>query len=571
MTEFERPLPFGPTGPFPPWVLEEIRLREQFRRDVLLDPVFHFPFFRPCSNRVLLVADGGLDFSEGDFGLSTFVRTLLTTPGRYVRHEITLGHIAAVGGTSLMSGEPRIANRIPSFRFDDPNHFAPDRYDVVMLFGIATANSGRGTASDGKPYPADRLADPELAALTAFMNGGGGLFATGDHGALGKALSAAVPRVRNMRLWDSTSAQDEFDQVSMGGPRRNDTNRGGLFDNQSDDIPQVIVPRMYSAGFFFRVTFPHPLLCGPRGVIRVMPDHPHEGECIEPADTSLTLPSGDPEYPPAADGGTRPLPEVISTNSVPSGNVASGKTATVGQTFGGICAYDGHRAGVGRAITDATWHHFVNINQVGMVSPSAAAFDKGFLGSLQGVAHLEEIRTYHRNLAVWVTRPDRIRCMNTRLALEGLFDGKVLEAVLTTSRPRLEELTPFALKLVGAHARDALGRTATQCQSFRLVLDLVLERAIPDLVPHIDPWLPREREEDRPGADWVDGSALLDIALGAALVSLKEHVGDPNPDKADVDPDEIAEVMARGSERGVELALRSFEEEMEEARGLFHR
>ncbi|WP_210479504.1 hypothetical protein [Naasia sp. SYSU D00948] len=562
-----------PIDPLPPWALEERLLRESFRRDLLLEPGRLFPFFRPCRNRVLLVADGGLDFSEADFGLSVFVRTLLNTPGRYVRHEITLAHISDVDASRLLAAEPRIARRIPAFRFDVGDHFAPDRYDFVMLFGIATAFGPRGTAADGSEYPADRLADTELQALTAYMDGGGGLFATGDHGALGRALSGAVPRVRNMRLWSSTSAQEEFDAVSMGGPRRNDTNRGGLFNDQSDDVPQVIAPKMYAAGHFFRISYPHPLLCGPRGVIRVMPDHPHEGECVEPTDTSQNLPSGGPEYPPATDGGSRPLPEVISMSTVPSGNrggLPSGdKRPTHAQIFGGICAYDGHRAGVGRAITDATWHHFVNINLVGMVTPDAPEFDKGFLGSLSGLSHLEDIRAYFRNLAVWGTRAERIRCMNTRLALDIVFDGHVLEAVLTTSHADLAELSPFALKLVGVHARDALGRRASQCQSFRLVLDLVLQRAIPDLVPDVDPWRPDRKE--RPETTWVDGSALADIALGAALVELRRRIGDPTPDRADIDEDEVAEVMARGADRGVELALRTLEEELSEVRDRFRR
>ena len=103
----------------PPWALRERLLRQQFLRERQLEPTLFPPFFRPCRNRVLLVADGDLDFSEGDFGLSVFVRTLLDTPGRHVRHEITLAHIGAASGSQLMAAEPRIARRIPSFKFDD--------------------------------------------------------------------------------------------------------------------------------------------------------------------------------------------------------------------------------------------------------------------------------------------------------------------------------------------------------------------------------------------------------------------------------------------------------------------
>jgi hypothetical protein len=310
----------------------------------------------------------GLDFSDDNFGLATFVRSLLDMPGLYVRFVITLAHIGNPSVTAMMAGEARIARRITQFKFDDPAHFAVDMYDEVMLFGIASFFGGRGTASNGQPYPSDRLADPELRALTDFMNSGGGLFATGDHGNLGRFLGNAVPRARNMRLWQSTSAQNALDEVSMTGERRNDTNRIGSspesqFDDQSDDVPQVINPRIYSRRTgLFRYTFPHPLLCGPNGVIRVMPDHPHEGECVEPSNNSLQInefgAAQGPEYPAANDGGARPLPEIISTSSVLAGTTSSGKDPTVAHTFGGICAYDGHRAGVGRVVTDATLASF---------------------------------------------------------------------------------------------------------------------------------------------------------------------------------------------------------------------
>lgn len=552
-------------GTEPPWVLKERVRRADFREQVQLHAEIFYPFLRPCRNRVLLVADGGLDFSERDFGLAVFVRTLLDGGGWHVRHEVTLAHINNVGPSSLMDGEARVAGRIARFRFDDPDHFAPDRYDVVMLFGISTFFSGRGTDSTGNPYPNDRLADPELRLLCEYMDGGGGLFATGDHGALGKALGATVPRARNMRLWDSTHAQLAFDEVSMSGPRRNDTNRGsGDFDFQSDDVPQQVIPTMYHSGWIFRLSYPHPLLCGPHGVIRVMPDHPHEGECVTPRDTELEMPfGGSPEYPPATDpGASRPLPEVISRSTVPAGNTSSSKMSTQPQTFGGICAYDGHRAGVGRVATDATWHHFVNINLVGMQFPSAPQFDAGFLASAAGQAHLASIRAYYRNLVTWLARPERIACMNARLSFWVVFESRVLESVLSSTRTPLERISPLTLRLIGFHARDVLGRAASQCQSLRLVLDIVLYRVWPRLLPEVDPWAQPERPVRQ--SVWIDGSAMVDIALGGALVGLREAVEDPL-DVDDVDPDRVAEIMAEAGARSIELARRHLAEELEEA------
>jgi hypothetical protein len=548
--------------------LNLIHSRRNFLEQLHLKPELFWPFLRPCEVKLLIVVDG-LDFSDANFGLSTFVRSLLDMPGLYVRFKITLAHIGAASATQMLDGEPRIVRRIAPIRFDDPDHFAPGLYDEVMLFGIAVEFPGRGKASNGELYPADRLADPELRALTEFMNGGGGLFATGDHGALGRFLCHAVPRARNMRLWQSTSAQDELDEVSMGEERRNDTNRiggsaGSQFDDQSDDVPQDIQPRMYrrTTGLF-RFTFPHPLLCGPQGVIRVMPDHPHEGECLEPGDTSLQLDFGGPlgpEYPDAIGGGVRPLPEVISTSTVLSGTTSGGKRPTLAQSFGGICAYDGHRAGIGRVVTDATWHHFVNINLVGNLE--AGPMDPKRLGFLTpaGQAHLEEIKAYYRNLAVWLAPPARIFCMNTRLSWHLIWTDRVMEAVLSTTDIRLTKVQPYILKLIGQHARDVLGRFAGRCQSVRIVLDLVWQRALPDLIPDIDPWLPDppRRRQAQDDIEWFDGTPLLDISFGAALVALREAF--PHPDErvvAGIESEKLAEILAEGGRVGIELAVKS--------------
>lgn len=545
--------------------------RQKHLQDRLVTPEKFWPYWKPCNVRVLLVVDG-LDFSDDDFGLSTFIRTLLDMPGGYVRFRITLAHIGQVGAAAMMAGEPRIENRITQFKFDDPAHFTSTKYDQVWLFGIAQTFAGRGTASNNQPYPTDRLADPELRAITEFMNGGGGLFATGDHGSLGKALGHAVPRARSMRLWDSTSAQMELDEVSMKGQRRNDTNRlgssaGSQFEDQSDDTPQIVQPKIYqrTAGIF-RYSFPHPLLCGPKGMIRVMPDHPHEGECIEPApnQTNAQLDFGGPlgpEYPNATDGGARPLPEVISVSTVLSGTTSGGKDPTLTQCFGGISAYDGHRASIGRVVTDATWHHFVNINLVGdSTMPNLDPKSLGFLFSASGQEHLEQIRVYYRNLAVWLARPNLIVCMNTRIMWQLLWSARTMEAVLATTDLRLADVQPHIFWIIGKHARDVLGRYASQCQSLKLIIDLMLKPNLPlPLLLQLDPWMPdTPRRTQLEAVAWFDGEPLVNIALGAALVALREHM--PHPDErqvAELDTDRVAAILAEGARVGVERGLAS--------------
>ncbi|MGH8285673.1 MAG: hypothetical protein ACRETT_07905, partial [Steroidobacteraceae bacterium] len=129
-----------------------------------MDPDRLVWFLRPCRLRVLLVADGSVDFSRDDRGLATLIETLRTMPGSHVRFEITIAHIGDATDEAVMMGQPGIARSIKRFRFDDPAHFTPAMYDEVWLFGM--------------PYPSARLSDEELHALREFMNGGRGLFAT---------------------------------------------------------------------------------------------------------------------------------------------------------------------------------------------------------------------------------------------------------------------------------------------------------------------------------------------------------------------------------------------------------
>jgi hypothetical protein len=419
------------------------------------------------------------------------------------------------------------------------------------------------------------LSDAELQALAEFQDQEGGLFATGDHGSLGRPLCHKVARARNMRLWQSTSSNDDLDEVSMGGPRRNDTNRlgdaGSQFEDQSDDVPQPVNPRMYTArSGIFRYSWPHPLLCGPKGVIRIMPDHPHEGECVEPNDTGLTLDyTSDlgPEYPPATGGGPRPLPEIISTSTVLAGTTSSGKDPTHAQSFGGICAYDGHRAGVGRVVTDATWHHFVNINLVGDTRFAAGDPKRwGFLWSAQGQDYLEQIKAYFRNLATWLARPENLRCMRSRFLWSLVYSHRVLESVLTTRQVGLRDLHPKTLLLIGRHARDAMGLVASRCETVRLVLVLIPERWR-ELIPHIDPWVVREEMDERLRGDevpWVDLSLALDMALGGALAAINEEFGIPSPERAEkIGEDELMKVARKGADQTLDVAIRSMRKSLD--------
>ena len=550
---------------------ELISLLHERDRRYVLEPERWLPILRPCRVKVLLVADGGLDFSLNDFGLRTFVLTLQSIPTFYVRFDITVAHISNVSDDSVMVGHPGIARSIKQFKFDDPGHFAPAMYDQVWLFGIQTSYAGRGTSPGGQPYPTGRLGDAELRALSEFMDGGGGLFATGDHGALGVCLSGAVPRARSMRLWGDTSGNNNTNEVSMSGPRRNDTNRlghdaGSQFNDQSDDVPQPINPKMFHRRWgIWRFSYPHPLLCGPKGVIRVMPDHPHEGECVEPGVTNRTDTFAGytiTEYPASPGPFSRPLPDVISTATVLSGTVSGVKQPTQSQTFGGICAYDGHLAGVGRVVTDATWHHFVNVNLVGDSSaPAPDPKRMGFLATVVGQAHLEQVKAYYRNIAIWLSRPASLTCMRRRICWGLVWHHRVMEAVLTRTDVGLRRVDLPTIFEIGRHARDVLGLYAGQCQSRRIALDLIVPVLRPEILWWLDPWIPPPKKGPIPEPDpvpWFDPDPLLDAALGGALVAIRDKYDVPDLGARERDSEEdLDRVIATGVKTAMDLASRS--------------
>ena len=164
------------------------------------EKIYHW-WRRPCKVKLLLLTDG-LDFGPGDFGLSTFVSILANDGRAYVDFDITIAHRGPIVGNPGVT----VTRSIPNFRFNNASHFTDAMYDQVWLFG----SSGVG------------LVTAELTILSAFMNNGGGVFATGDHGSLGESLCGSITRVRSMRRWNNASGE-----VGMGDARRNDTNRPG--------------------------------------------------------------------------------------------------------------------------------------------------------------------------------------------------------------------------------------------------------------------------------------------------------------------------------------------------------
>lgn len=475
--------------------LEKIKAVERERfRDISAGRIHHPIFLRPCSVKILMLVDTGISYNQFYFGLSEVLDTLRANPEWWVNFDVTRAHRQTDPNRPApgSAAEALYAPHFENFAFDQPD-FDLDDYDQVWFFGF---NNGQNVGDDSPGSAPPALREAELEILFRWMDRGGGVFATGDHANLGEALCSRIPRVRNMRKW-STGGPDGA--PSPIGPDRHDTLVKGhdygvtpgvdestqyTFDDESDDIPMHIRLRWYvhhhchSGVHFHRVykhwywphlfrRSPHPVLCGKDGPITILPDHPHEGEVVVPQNLNDSPTRGAytaPEYPQHL-GHAHP-PEIIAWARVQDDHgpaPTSFKGPANAKEFGAIGAYDGHCVDVGRVMVDSTWHHWFDVNLTGRMflfddTPGNVETGdprklNGFNDTAAGQAALDKIRNYFRNVAIWLSPKDKIRCMACRALWNGLHRFP-LQADLDLTTP---------IWVVGHHAIDVLGKFAGQC------------------------------------------------------------------------------------------------------------
>ncbi len=500
-----------------------------------LKPEFLQPYYprwwwwRRCLVKVLVVTDGGLDFGTAGFGLSEFLTSFnqlqATTWNNY---QITLGHRSF----SVASTNPLVVSQINNFNFQ--TSVTLSEFDQVWLFGIS---------------PGSGLSATELPVVENYMNGGGGIFGTGDHGTLGSALCSNIPRVKDMRYWENTSSDNNVNEVSMTGRRRNDTNRPRVgdatslhFDNQSDNIPQTIAVRTFGGGA------PHPLLSistsvRPSGMIDIMPDHPHEGECK-------------PETTFTANGIAVPT-QVIATSFVLGGSTTNGgfggKALTDPHCFPSIAVWDGRLANVGRIVVDSTWHHFVNINLNGAGS--------GLTGLT--TADFNVIRQYYMNISLWISRRKSWWCWRRFIWFELLKDTQVIEASLNNPLEKIESISLADLGSIGSLTEEILASKFNPSFAREFLID-AFESASPDLASTLNIWQPKgkERKEDY-YQPWFNFDLVLYTAIGAGFIALRDDKAIFSDDFSEKDLDRAPEVFSRGMTVGLERSLQNLSLNME--------
>ena len=282
--------------------------------------------------KVLMVFDGGrLNFGPAqtaadtdNFGASQLYNTLVgsTTPTIHVDRAHRRGHL--FNTADIDAPDPQLVHENCSLNLDLAGDFvfalppnAPattvtadlSQYDVLWLIGDEGNNGaepGVFTIVSGNKVAVDApISDDEKIAIAEFMESQGGVFAVGDHDAIGFMMCGALPRVRTMRRWY------EYDQGDAGGPAvsvgdgqtfalnwsgyglisgQNNTDRNDtlivdsterrwsvLLNDQSDESPQTLLTAS-GTPLTLAPALVHGLLRDAGGqVIAQFPDHMHEG------------------------------------------------------------------------------------------------------------------------------------------------------------------------------------------------------------------------------------------------------------------------------------------------------
>lgn len=490
------------------------------------------------SVKILIVTDGSGGYQRpvtvpqpggSAFHLGEFVQVLQNTAWVGFNLQITKAHRRA----------PANANAdITNFRFDTTDL---SQFDEILIFAIERDdNSG------------NLISAAEQQAISNFMDAGGGVFATGDHEDLGAAVCRELPRVRNMRRWYWPTASAGAQVAPPGGTSdRHDTNREGFdagyqFSDQSDTIAQEITPKLYFGGGnrWLLWRYPHPLLCSADGVVRYLPDHPHEGQCEVPADLTKTI-LGQDEYPFLPGTSTRLAPELVAMGRVIGGHPAldnSGnqvKPPVNEKTFGVIGAWDGHRVTrngkrMGRVVVDSTWHHFFNVNLIGAQtfgidgSGGNTLKERGFYAPLNpGQAdHYRMIKHYYRNIVYWLIPASRYRWIID--VLDGLIASPwFYEEIRFPFRDTVK--IPLRIHIAIAQLAEQYFSSVHGACAVPLFIG-VLWRELPPLIPIwerlqplIDPWMPG-LPPPKPGPDpvpWMapqsDAKDLMHLLLGITV------------------------------------------------------
>jgi hypothetical protein len=272
--------------------------------------------------------------------------------GRFSLLREELGSIKDDSGNPIYEVTAR--NREGREGSPDPVLSTLDRSDFGELWLFAVDTGGGLTPED-------------CQGITRFRQRGGGILATRDHQDLGSSLCtlggigrAHFFHTQNPERDESRHAIDDVATKSILWPNYHSGSNGDY---------QTITP----------VEPAHEVLrnsSSPSGVVRFFPAHPHEGAVGVPEDEAHAR------------------------------VIAVGRSQVTGRPFNLVVAFersrDAHGNVLGRAVAESSFHHFVDYNwDTSKGCPSFLEEPPGD-GIRQEPDKLRDIKTYVRNLALWL-------------------------------------------------------------------------------------------------------------------------------------------------------------------------
>jgi len=213
----------------------------------------------------------------------------------------------------------------------------------------------------------DGLTVADCQGITRFRQRGGGILATRDHQDLGSSLCTLGGVGRAHFFHSKHQDPDE-----------------SRHERDDRDTKEISWPNYHSGsnGDYQRVTPVEPLhellrdASSPSGRVEYFPAHPHEG--------GVGVPEGEAS----------------------ARVVATGTSQVTKRPFNLIVAFetgqDGHGNTLGRAVAESSFHHFVDYNwDTSKGCPSFVAEPPGDQ-IMREPERLEDVKTYVRNLALWL-------------------------------------------------------------------------------------------------------------------------------------------------------------------------
>lgn len=487
--------------------------------------------------RVLVVADTSVQTSEfGSFGVGRFIKLLRSTQVGCNRFVVDVAR-RDVGDFSD-AGADAAGDRYQGFRFDSESggERVIDRYHEIFMFGFAPGNdAGPDSNIDGHPLVMD---DPEKAAIDGWMDQGGGVFATGDHDYLGATMCHRIARVGAMRKWTNADGVPPISGLERIDAHRPDTlaERIGtavIVGAESDATPQPIewVAVSDHRHGLFRHRRPHEVLCHPtHGPIDVMPDHNHEGLCFTPAE----IEAGDrrDEFPGSE------LPQIIAWgNTLADPPLQHFKGDSPAKHFPMISVYDGRKDGVGRIVVDSTWHHWFNMNLVGLEA--------------EGGEDWAKVARYFVNVAKWI-------------APKGVYRSVCWWDIIVAhfSPMGIEDLHPKADLLdLGSVLFDHLAHIHGPCTVREFVFDWICDvhpMLCGGLLEQFRQPFPPEPNWTFPHVEVIERVVLGGMALGTLRLAERIRSVALENRSLELSIDEVQEAASSGAEK----ALARFSEEV---------